>query len=116
MPLYRPRYLVELDPATEPEVVTVTSGDMMRAELEYKRLRYPDGLNFTTTALWLWAALVRTGREERKAGEFLADPPEWAPVKDAAGELELAQVDPTMPGSGETDSDAPQSMVTQVSG
>lgn len=116
MPLYRPRYLVEYDPAQPPIEVVVSSGDMMRAELEAKKLKLPEGTPFHTTALWLWSALVRAGREERVSQAFLADPPEWQPVTTPSGEQDGEQVDPTLPGSGVTDSGAPQYSVTPDSG
>jgi hypothetical protein len=116
MALYRPRYHVEYDPTQPPLEVVIGTGDMMRAELEAHRLKLAPNLNFHTTALWLWSALERMGEETRKAGEFLADPPEWEPVKGADGQPELTQVDPTQGGSGETDSDAQLSTVTPDSG
>lgn len=116
MALYKPRYLVEYDPGQPPLEVAISSGDMLRAELEAKRLGVSDGLPFHTTVLWLWSALVRAGHETRKAGDFVAAPPEFQPLRDAAGEPELVQVDPTMPGPGETGSGAQPSTVTQGSG
>jgi len=109
MTLYRPSYLVELDPNAEPVTVVVSSGDMLRAELEAKRLKV-EGMPLHTTALWLWSALVRAELEDRRAGEFIAEPPEFEPVK-----REVA-VDPTSPESGETDSGALLSSVTPDSG
>lgn len=100
MPLHRPRYLVEYDPDQPPLEVVISSGDMMRAELEAVKMKLPPRAPFHTTALWLWSALVRSGHEERKAAEFVADPPEWEPVKDAAGEPVLEPVDPTVPEAG----------------
>lgn len=120
MPLYRPTYLVEYDPTQPPLEVAVASGDMMRAELEAHRLKIPAGANFNTTGLWLWAALVRMGREERRADEFLNDPPEWDPVKrteedgTVSGVQEL--VDPTSPEAGGPASGALLATETPVSG
>lgn len=116
MPLYRPKYLVEYDPTQPPLEVVVSSGDMMRAELEAHKLKLPEGANFHVTALWLWSALVRSGHEQRKAPEFLTEPPEWQPVRDAQGEAQLAAVDPTSLAHGETASDAPASTAPQSSG
>lgn len=116
MPLHRPTYLVETDPTADPIRVVVSSGDMMRAELEAKRLNVSE-LPFHLTALWLWSALVRAGLEERKAPEFIADPPEWEPVKDpATGEAVTTQVDPTQPAPGVTASGAQLSTVRPSSG
>jgi len=116
MPLHRPTYLVETDPTAEPITVVVGSGDMMRAELEAKRLNVSE-LPFHITALWLWSALVRAGLEDRPAGQFIADPPEWEPVKDrATGEAATTPLDPTQLAPGETASGAPPSTVPQVSG
>lgn len=102
MPLYRPRFLVEYDPTQPPLEVVVSSGDMMRAELEQAKLNLPATANFHLTALWLWSALVRAGHEQRKAREFIADPPEWDAVKDEDGQAVLAQVDPTQLADGAT--------------
>jgi hypothetical protein len=115
MPLYRPTYLVEYDPTAEPITVAVSSGDMMRGELEATKLRLPDKAPFHTTALWLWSALVRAGLEDRKAAEFIADPPEFEPVKRADGEVAVEVVDPTQE-SGLSDSDVPPPTVTPDSG
>jgi hypothetical protein len=115
MTLYRPKYLVEYDPTQPPREVVVSSGDMLRAELEQRRLKL-DGLAFHLTALWLWAALVRDGVEQRKAAEFIAEPPEFEPVKRPDGQPEEAAVDPTQLESGETDSGVPVSTAPQSSG
>lgn len=118
MPLYRPTYLVEYDPTAEPVTVRVGTGDMMRAELEVAKLKLPASAPFHVTALWLWSALVRMGLEERKAGEFIADPPEWEPVKreDGTGEPAVEPVDPTSPERGEHASGALLSTVTLGTG
>lgn len=108
MPLYRPRYHVEYDPTQPPLEVTVSSGDMMRAELEADRMKLPAGANFHVTALWLWSALVRAGHEQRTAREFIADPPEWDPIRNPeTGQADMAEVGPTSPAPGETVSGAP---------
>lgn len=117
MALYRPRYLVEYDPDQPPLEVVVSSGDMMRAELEATRLKLPERAPFHLTALWLWSALVRAGIEQRKAAEFIAEPPEWQPVPgQQPGEVATADVDPTTPESGATDSGAQPSTATPGSG
>lgn len=95
MPLHRPSYLVELTPDTEPITVVVSSGDQLRAELEQQRLHLPERAPMHTTVLWLWSALVRAGLEDRKAGAFIADPPEWTPVNRPDGSPVLDEVDPT---------------------
>lgn len=115
MPLYRPTYLVEYDPTADPIEVSVSSGDMMRGELEATRLKLPDKAPFHTTALWLWSALVRAGLEDRKAAEFIADPPEFEPVKRTDGEVAVQVVDPTQ-AFGPSDSGAPLPTVTPPSG
>lgn len=114
MPLYRPKFLVEYDPTQPPLEVVVSSGDMMRAELEAARMKLPERANFHLTALWLWSALVRSGHEDRKAADFCADPPEWdrAPADGDEGE----PVDPTRAEPGETGSASPGSMALPSSG
>lgn len=69
MPLQRFRYRAYLDdsPNVEPwEVeVEVTNGDRLRAELEAGRQNLPVDPRqapLQTSTLWLWCALVRTGR------------------------------------------------------
>lgn len=118
MTLYRPRYLVEYHPDQPPLEVSISSGDMMRAELEAAKQKLPEKTPFHTTALWLWSALVRSGDEQRTAREFVADPPEWEPVKrdDGTGEGATETVDPTTAGHGGSASDAPASTVPPVSG
>jgi hypothetical protein len=116
MPLKRPHYYVEYDPTAEPLTVAVTTGDMMRAELEAKRLSLPPGANVNLTALWLWSALVRLGIEQRPAPEFMADPPEWDPVKDANGQPVMYAVDPTQAGAGTPASPSLPTTVTPDSG
>jgi hypothetical protein len=98
MPLHRPQYLVEYDPTEEPITVVVSTGDMLRAELELAKLKLAPTAAMHVTALWLWSALVRAGREERRAGEFIADPPEFEPIKDDVA------VDPTRAALGATGS------------
>jgi hypothetical protein len=115
MPLYRPTYDVEYDPSQPTVRVSISSGDMMRAELEAAKLKLPERAPFHVTALWLWSALVRLGTEQRRAAEFIADPPEWQPVKDAAGEPSLEPVDPTQ-DTGASDSSLPVSTGTPDSG
>lgn len=115
MALYRPRYLVEYDPDQPPLEVAISSGDMMRAELEVAKLRLPDKAPFHLTALWLWSALVRTGTETRKAPEFIADPPEFEPIKDDAGKGATTPVDPTA-DTGESGSASPVSTATPPTG
>lgn len=116
MPLHRPKYLVEYDPTADPIEVVVSSGDMMRAELEQGALKLPDRAPFHTTALWLWSALVRAGLEDRKARDFIADPPEWQPVKGDGPNGEAGIVDPTTAEPGATGSAVPGSTAPQSSG
>lgn len=102
MPILRPTYQVEL-PDGEVVQVVIASGDQLRAELAQNQLKLPPKAAMHLTVLWIWAAMVRTGLDTRKAGEFIADPPEWEPLKDEAGEPILTAVDPTKrdsPGSG----------------
>lgn len=115
MPLYRPTYDVEFDPAQPPTRVVVSSGDYLRAELEQAKMKLPDSARFHMTALWIWSALVRAGLEQRRAAEFIADPPEWQPVTDIAGEPELVEVDPT-PDTSDSASSSHVSLVTPVTG
>ena len=102
MPLKRPKFEVwtsELPddaPADTPpdHVVLVTSGDQLRAELEAKRIKLP-GLEeapLNTAGLWVWASMARQGLTQLKAGEFMANPPEFQPIKGSGGDDE---VDPT---------------------
>lgn len=99
MPLKMPRMEVwlnlpdrELTPDTPPDhVVTITTGDQLRGELEQGKLKLPgmEAAPMNASALWLWAAMARLQLTDLRAGAFLADPPEFAPVR------ELVQVDPT---------------------
>lgn len=104
MPLTRPKLEVWLDlPDDAPDdtppdhVVTISSGDQLRAELEAKRLGLPSlsEAPLNSTALWLWAAMARQGLTQLKAGEFMANLPEFEPVKRPDGTAEVEQVDPT---------------------
>lgn len=80
----RPAFWVLLAPPdTDPATITdddaatvhvlVTAGDQLRAELEAGQLGLREAgrhTPFHLTALWLWAALVRTGEVSYKFPEF----------------------------------------------
>lgn len=123
MPLTRPCFDVwlnlpdrELTADSPPDfpAVTIMSGDQLRAELESKRLNLPPmreaPLNATT--LWVWAALARMGLIGEQAGEFMANPPEFAPAATGGD----AQVDPTRAAGGPIGLDSLPPLVTPDSG
>lgn len=98
----------ELTADTPPDHrVIVTTGDQMRAELEAGRLKLPPMRQapVNSTCLWVWAALARQGATELTAAAFMADPPEFEPVKGADGMPEAVDVDPTLAGPGVSASD-----------
>jgi hypothetical protein len=67
-----PTWTVALDDGTEHTVVVLTV-DQLRAELEAGQLGLPlafDAAPTHHTALWLWAALVRTGVTDEKFKTF----------------------------------------------
>lgn len=106
----------ELTPDTPPDfpAVTIMSGDQMRAELEQARMHMP-GLReapMNSTALWVWAALVRLHLIDIPAGEFMVNPPEWQP----AGATGSADVDPTTAAAGATASGSLPTTETPGSG
>lgn len=82
--LKRPAYFVWMTPDgadpdavedddLELEHVVVNHGDQLRAELEANKLglaKAGTGTPMHLTALWIWAALVRTGRFDEKFQEF----------------------------------------------
>lgn len=111
----RPAYFVLLvppaiDPATctddqaETVHVVVNAGDQLRAELEAGQIKLPENgrqTPFHITALWLWAALARTGVIDYRFGEFkqrlLAYEPDKqrpAPHGDPETADELDELDP----------------------
>lgn len=107
MPLKRSNYEVwlniegrELVNGLEPDhVVTVTHGDMLRAELEANKLRLPGHSEAPINAatLWVWAAMARLGltqsdyrtwkRDELAELQALRDPATGTPL--------VSDVDPT---------------------
>lgn len=65
-------YAVALAGEDEAREVTVIYGDMLRGELEGGRLHLPPikEAPMHYTALWVWAALVRTGAYDRDFRTF----------------------------------------------
>ena len=126
MPLTRLTYDIwlntpgrELTTDTPPDhTVLVNSGDQLRAELEAKRLGIPPMREapLNATALWIWAAMARQGLTELPAVAFMADVPEFEPVRDAAGEPQATEVDPTKLAAGALASGSPGSMESPATG
>lgn len=112
--LSKPTYLVEV--GDEVLTVAIGSGDQLRAELEQQRLNLPAKAAMHLTTLWIWAALVRMGLEDRKAAAFIADPPEWDVLKDESGEAVLTPVDPTRAALSAIDSSSPTTTVNPATG
>lgn len=86
-----------------PHLVIVNAGDQLRAELEAKRHNVGSGKDnpMHLSALWLWAALVRTERYGDKFAAFKDDLVAWDAVEDddQAAELGGGTVTPTAASS-----------------
>lgn len=85
--LHRPAFHVWMLPEEDPTYhhVTINHADQLRAELESKSqgLGKPQDTPMHLTALWLWAALVRTGRYEQNFATFKTECLAYDPDREA---------------------------------
>lgn len=99
MPLTQHRYLIAIDDLDTEHEVTILPVDQLRAENEGNRrgLVEPKRQGTLVTLLWLWAACRRVGLVDResKFEPFVDRLVAWDAVRDAEGEPEVGEVDPT---------------------
>jgi hypothetical protein len=89
--------------------VRVVQGDMIRAELEANKQAIPDGTKaaMTSTTLWAWAAMSRTGQTSARWTAFKDSCVAVQPVKTPEGKAATEDVDPTQPAPSGTPSSSP---------
>lgn len=101
---------IEKDGEVVEHRILVRHGDMLRGELEAGKQGLPSvqAAPMNNTTVWVWCALVREGLvdvdyREFKTTQLVA----LAMVKDANGESQVTDVDPTQPAPSGSPSPSP---------